>query len=90
MDTYLICTGGEVPDPRDKVCGFPATQYSNKVSYCPKHQTRCVCEPQIPLIMANTKDGQGHKDQYLDTSRKILSQKMLMCNMKALISIILL
>ena len=36
--------------------------YSNKVSYCPKHQTRCVCEPQIPPIMANTKDGQSHKD----------------------------
>ena len=30
-------------------------------------------------------DGQGHKDKYLDTSRKILSQEMLMCNMKALI-----
>ena len=34
--------------------------------------------------MANSKDGQGHKDKYLDTSRKILSQEMLMCNMKAL------
>ena len=29
--------------------------------------------------MANSKDGQGHKDKYLDTSRKILP----MCNMKA-------
>ena len=37
--------------------------------------------------MANSKDGQGHKDKYLDTSRKILSQEMLMCNMKALIFI---
>ena len=34
--------------------------------------------------MANFKDGQGHKDKYLDTSRRILSQEMLMCNMKAL------
>ena len=34
--------------------------------------------------MANSKDGQGHKDKYLDTSRKILSQEMLRCNMKAL------
>ena len=38
--------------------------------------------------MANSNDGQGHKDKYLDTSRKILSQEMLMCNMKALIFII--
>ena len=35
--------------------------------------------------MANPKDGQGHKDMYLDTSRKILLQEMLKCNMKALI-----
>ena len=33
--------------------------------------------------MANFKDGQGHKDKYLDTCTKILSQEMLMCNMKA-------
>ena len=38
----------------------------------------------MPPIMANSKDGQGHKDKYLDTSRKILSQEMLTCNMKAL------
>ena len=25
-------------------------------------QTRCVCETQMPPIMANSKDGQGHKD----------------------------
>ena len=42
----------------------------------------------MPPIMANSKDGQGHKDRYLDTSRKILSQEMLMCNMKALIFIL--
>ena len=41
----------------------------------------------MPPIMANSKDGQGHKDKYLDTSRKILSQEMLMCNMTALIFI---
>ena len=51
-------------------------------------KTRCVCETQMPLIMANSKDGLGHKDKYLDTSRKILSQEMFMCNMKALIFII--
>ena len=38
--------------------------------------------------MADSKNGQGHKDKYLDTSRKILSQEMLMCNRKALIFII--
>ena len=41
--------------------------------------------------MAISKDGQGHKDKYLDTSRKILSQEMLnlmlMCNMKPLVYI---
>ena len=35
----------------------------------------------------NSTDGLGHKDKYLDTSRKILSQEMLMFNMKALIFI---
>ena len=38
----------------------------------------------MPPITANSKDGQDHKDKYLDTSSKILSQEMLMCNMKAL------
>ena len=38
----------------------------------------------MPPTMANSKDGQGYKDKYVDTSRKILSQEMLMCNMKAL------
>ena len=35
--------------------------------------------------MANLKDGHGHKDKYFDTSRKFLSQKILMCNIKPLI-----
>ena len=38
----------------------------------------------MPPIMSNSKDGQGHKDKYLDTSKKILSQEILMCNMKSL------
>ena len=50
--------------------------------------TKCVCDTQMPPIMDNSKDGQGHKDKYLDTSRKILSQETLMCNMKALIFIL--
>ena len=33
--------------------------------------TRCVCETQMPK-MANSKDGQGPKDKYLDTSREDL------------------
>ena len=41
----------------------------------------------MPPIMANSKDGQDDKDIYLDTSRKILSQEMLMCNIKDLIFI---
>ena len=38
-----------------------------------------------PQIMANSKDDQDQKGKYLETSRKILSQEMIMCNMKALI-----
>ena len=44
--------------------------------------TRCVCETQMPTIMANSQDGQIHKDKYLETSTMILWQAMLMCNMK--------
>ena len=50
--------------------------------------TRCVCEKQMPLIMANSKDGQGHKDKYLDIRRKIVSQEMLNCNMEAALALI--
>ena len=49
--------------------------------------TRCDCETQMPPIMANSKDSQDHKDKYFDTSVKILSQEMTVCNMKALIFI---
>ena len=34
--------------------------------------------------MANSIDGQDHKDNFFDTSIKILSQKMTMCNMETL------
>ena len=37
-------------------------------------------------IMANSNEGQDHKDKYFDTSRKILSQEMTMCNTEALVS----
>ena len=53
-----------------------------------ERKTRCVCETQMPPKMTNSKDGQGHMVKYLDTSRKILSQEMLMCNIKALIFIL--
>ena len=46
--------------------------------------TRCVCETQMPLIMAKSKDGKGHKDKYIDTCTKILLREMLMYNMKAI------
>ena len=38
-------------------------------------RTRCVCETQMPMIMANSKDGQDHKDKYFDTSRKSCHKK---------------
>ena len=40
----------------------------------------------MPPRMANSLEGQEHKDKYFDTSRKILSQAMAMCNMETLIS----
>ena len=36
----------------------------------------------MPPIMANSNEGQDHKDKYFDTSRKILSQEMTMYNME--------
>ena len=45
--------------------------------------TRCVCETQMPPIMAISNEGQDHKDKYFDTSRNVLSQEMTMYNMKA-------
>ena len=39
----------------------------------------------MPPIMANSIDGQDHKEKYFDTSKKILSQEMAMCNMETLI-----
>ena len=36
--------------------------------------------------MANSNEGQDHKDKYFDTSRKILSHEMTMCNKEALVS----
>ena len=40
----------------------------------------------MPPIMANSNEGHDHKEKYDDTSRKILSQEMTMCNMEALLS----
>ena len=37
----------------------------------------------MPPIMANSKDGQVHKDKYLDTSIKIMSKEMFICNMSS-------
>ena len=37
----------------------------------------------MPPIMANSNEGQDHKDKYFDTSRKLLSQEMTMYYMEA-------
>ena len=37
--------------------------------------------------MDNSKDGQNHKDNNFDISRKVLSQEMTICNIEALIFI---
>ena len=39
----------------------------------------------MPQIMANSNEGQDHKDKYFDTCRKTLSQEMTMCNKEALV-----
>ena len=31
-----------------------------------------ICETQMPPMMTNSKDSQGHKDKYLNTGRKIV------------------
>ena len=41
-------------------------------------ETRCVCETHCPPTMANSNEGQYHKDKYFYTSRKILSQEITM------------
>ena len=50
----------------------PTSQNKERMKKLNEMKTWCVCETQMPPIMANSKDGQGHKDKYLDTSRKIL------------------
>ena len=40
----------------------------------------------MPPIMANSNEGQDHKDKYFDTSKKILSKEMTISNMEALVS----
>ena len=47
---------------------YPARSVS--IKHVPKitYKTRCDWETQMPPIMADSKDGQGHKDKYLDTS----------------------
>ena len=43
----------------------------------------------MPSTMANSNEGQDHKDKYFDTSRKILSQEMItfMCNIETLVHV---
>ena len=38
----------------------------------------------MPPIMANSNEGQDHKDNYFDTSRKILSEDVTICIVEAL------
>ena len=45
----------------------------------------CLWNTIAPKI-ANSIDDQDHKDKYFDTSKKILSQEMTMCNIKTIIS----
>ena len=72
---------------------FTYTQltYIKKLTYTTfaliTNDTILACETQMPPIMVNSKDGKVHKDRYLDTIRTSLTHKMLVYNMKTLISI---
>ena len=46
--------------------------------------TRCVCETQMPSLMANSIYGQGQKVKNVGTYRKVLSLEILMWYSKAL------
>ena len=76
-----------------KMRGTVSLSYDEYISFLLKKLTffckqNVCCEAQMPLITAYSKDGQGHEDKYLDTSRRKLSQEIHMCHMRALISII--
>ena len=43
-----------------------------------------IRETQMLVLMLIPNMANFHKDKYLDTSRTIMSQKMLMCNIKVL------
>ena len=62
---------------------FPWISKKNK-----KKNKMCLWNT-MPPIMDNSKEGQDYKDKYFDTSRKILSQEMTMCNMEALVSLVI-
>ena len=49
-----------------------------------KKNKMCFQNTNAP-IMINSKDGQVYMGKYLDTSRKILSQEMTICNTEGLI-----
>ena len=60
---------------------FTVEQLSARLEF----SANCVCETQMPLIMANSEDGQDHTDNDFDTSRKNLSKEMVMFDTGALI-----
>ena len=47
---------------------------------------RCVCETQMTPMMANSKDGQDHKDE--DKYFFLPGERLIMCNMEDLVFII--
>ena len=63
--------------PRDYTCSLKSTYHHQDIflqNRWNKSLNKMCLWNEMPPIMANSKDGQGHKDKYLDTSRIILSQ----------------
>ena len=54
-----------------------SNQYQTNTNKNEKYMNNKMCMwSTMPPIMANSNEGQDHKDKYFDTSRKILSQEM--------------
>ena len=69
------------------MCGTLKNPHCSMVISAEHRSNFAALHWQISPIMTNSKDGQDHKEKCLDTGRKILSQEMLLYNMKALIFI---
>ena len=79
-NVLLDIAGYQTPGHRSLTLVHPNAQSH---WYKPKDLLNKMCLwNTMPPIMANSNEGQDHKDKYFDTSRKILSQEITMYNKK--------